>query len=147
MIVKAGKAGSANTRGTCYRVWMRHTLTGRWEPVSVDGFVIVCPSLLEAKNMILMLGIRYFPTTAWGLSIDTTDEQYVEWLMNHFLKLDPYVPRGKDTIIPGVDRKAKEVSFALWQRGWAPSKRDVLGQDVGATPKPKDSFQRAHWDL
>jgi hypothetical protein len=147
VILKPGKPGSANTRSTCYRLWTRHQLTSQWQPVSIDGYTVVCPSEKEAHDMLLRLGINLYPPRQWGLPIDISDEQYADWLQKSWIKLDPYTPKGKDTFIPGVDHKAKEISFAMWQRGWRAVSSDPFGNRLPSLRKPRDKFQKEHWDV
>lgn len=146
------KAGSANTRSTCFRILLKNmsrdaSRFGKWEPVSRDGYTVVCPSLKEAQEMVWFLGGILFPPTANGLPADIDDEAYLQWLLKHHFVIDPHRP-APNTISDGVDRPHMEMSFAFWSRGWKPSLEDFMKPtSSGMREMMSDAFQAKYRDL
>lgn len=115
-------------RDACWRVLMRDqrpgATHGRWQPISTNGFVVVCPSRLEACECVWIVGGRYFPRPD-HLVVDGSEDAetaYLRWLLDHHFRLEPYT-KGSDPM---------EVWFSDFLRGWYPSAEDIPGVGVGS---------------
>lgn len=141
-IHKTVKPGSAVRRkASCFRVLMRNMRPGprlnHWEAISTNGFTIVCPSKVEACELVWFVGARYFPRP----DANMTDEDYLDWLLRHYFRLEPHVPTPQAFL--GVDKKTMEVSFALALRGWVPSLDDIpLGPDSPGVEIVRDQLEQ-----
>lgn len=104
-------------RSACFRVLMRNMRTddrqrhGKWEPISTSGFLVVCPSKLEACELVWMVGGAHFPRP-----VEMTEEQYLDWLLHHHFVVEPYTAGSAPL----------EVMFSEFVRGWYPNAEDVL---------------------
>lgn len=126
----------------CYRILMRQQKPGpnhgRWEPVTTNGFVVVCPSKLEASECVWMIGGRYFPRPDWMLveNGEDSDFRYLAWLLRNHFRIEPYV-KGSDPM---------EVWFSDFIRGWYPDAADIPGVIRGSGAAPAiESALRYRW--
>jgi hypothetical protein len=116
------KAGRLRVRkANCFVVLMRNMnegeLHGHWQPISTEGFVVVCASQLEAAELTWLMGVRFFPRPNPHMG----DMRYLTWLWRHHLKLEPYQATGHG-----------EVMYGLFARGWRPDAEDYA--DFAASP-------------
>lgn len=135
-------------RGECSQVLMRSmrgdSSHGRWEPVSRDGFVVVCPSRLEACELILLVGGRFFtqpPALVRG--DDHDDDRFLDWLLEHHFRIDPL---HESDVGPfrgdGVSTKRAQVMFSTFLRGWRPGSEDMQETIMSGLIEP---LVRSRW--
>jgi hypothetical protein len=82
---------------------------GKWQPVSVLRFTVICASKKDALEVRLIIGSSQFPPAP-----AMTDEAYSEYL-DRFIKVRPYQASGKF-----------EVWAHNWLRGWIPDIHELL---------------------
>jgi hypothetical protein len=137
-------------RGGCFRVLMRNLHTsnahGRWEPISTTGFVVICPSKLEACELVLLIGGRYFGQPADQVyGDDKDDERYLNWLLAEHFRIDPM---HESDVGPfdgeGIARKRMQVMFSTFLKGWYPSAQDLNGGTTLAASIVEPAL-RARW--
>jgi len=118
------KPGTLNvSRQNCYLVGVRNMnpasgdRLGKWEPISVRGFKVVCPSKKEAVELMLMVGGILFPWPGAALN----DEQYEAWLLDNHFKIEHYVATGRF-----------EIMFAEFVKGWTPDLAEMESGNANA---------------
>lgn len=115
----SGRTRYLNVRRDEMRVILVRNMTdprserfGKWEPISRMGFVVICPSQLEALNLLLYVGGRMFPCPE-GLNLD--DDQYERWLQKgDRMRIERYIATGKG-----------EMLLSEFLRGWIPSEDEI----------------------
>lgn len=100
-------------RDDCRVVLLRNQLQGserfgKWEPISRGGWVVICPTRVEALSLLLYVGSRAFGVPS-NVAVD--DPRYAEWLQHHNrMRIERYRATGKG-----------EVLFAEFIDGWVPT--------------------------
>jgi hypothetical protein len=91
---------------------------GQWEPVSRFSYVVLAPTLHEAREMVRYVGPRLGFLSETGL----IDDEWERWVLGRFLRivyaseLSPSRPCGRH-----------EMLYAEFVRGWVPSE-DMLSR-------------------
>lgn len=120
-------------RGGCFRVAMRRMTPGprhgQWEYVTKDGFLVVCPSYLEASNLVFMIGGWAHPRPRHLMKDDDHDEErYLRWLLDHHFRIEPMNGSEVGSFdSDGVCRRTKQVLYWTFIRGWYPDAKDLTG--------------------
>lgn len=116
-------------RQYCHRILMRRQTPGpnhgRWEPISSNGFMVVCASKLEAYECIWFVAPPLFPRPESLLRSgdgEDADFAYMRWLLDHHFVIENHV-KGSDPM---------EMWFSDFIRGWYPDAEDVPGVTKGA---------------
>lgn len=123
------------SRQNCYLVLTRNcgnpAVVGdryaKWEPLSCDGWSIVCPSKKEATELMLMVGGAMYP---WQGEAVLNDERYEAWLLDNHFRIVPHVP--------DISRHGTLIR-ALWFSEWVnrvrPSSNDLVQGHRTALPE------------
>lgn len=127
-------------KSDCYRVLTRNLRSypahGRWEPISTSGFMVVCPSRLEACELVYQVGQVLYPRPERLIHGDDHDDiRYLDWLLEHFFRVEPHHAGGP-----------LEVMYSEFKRGWFPNAEEILagrtitaqvrdGRDPETTPR------------
>lgn len=101
---------------------------GRWEPISRDGFVVVCAGEGEPKELIWLIGGRTFPRPEYLIHDDDRDDfRYLDWLLRNHFRIENL---SRSEVGPfddeGVCAKRMQVRFPTFLRGWYPGAEHVL---------------------
>lgn len=80
--------------------------TGKWEHISVMGYVVLCPTPEEAHECVRYCGPRFGFNSPSGV----IDDEYERWLLRHFMRIESRPPTWR-----------REMLFAEFTRGWIPS--------------------------
>jgi len=108
-------------KSECFLVLMRNLTAGeqqgKWQPISTNGFRVVCPSRLEACECVWMVGGALYPRPRHLASAtEDADFAYLRWLLDHHFRIVPHTAGG-----------AMEVWFSDFIRGWYPAAEDIPG--------------------
>jgi len=129
------------SKGECRIVYMRRMSPGpnhgKWEPISTGGFSVVCPSKLEASELVFLVGGKHFPRPLELIHDDDKDEdRYLAWLLQHHFRIEncrgevgPFDERG-------VCHQRSQVMFWAFLRGWKPGARDYAAGAAGELVAP-----------
>lgn len=100
---------------------------GKWQPISRDGFEVVCPSKLEASNLVFLVGGRFFPRPAELIHDDDRDDiRYLDWLLAHWFRIENCRGEVGPFDENGVCHRRRQVEFWSWIRGWTAGVEDIL---------------------
>lgn len=123
LIVKAGRLNKS--RRNCFIVLVRRQTPGdahgQWQPISRCGYTVVCPSYLEACNLVWWAG----PMMDIGPRYVADDDAYLAYLLEHWFRISPHEAGPMDERGIGV-RGNLEMMFSMFMRGWEPGAEDVL---------------------
>lgn len=112
-------------KGECYVVLMRRMKPGehhgKWEPITTNGYVVVCHGKLEAAELTWFMGVRFFARPLVAGEDPMDDMQYLDWLWAHHLKVQRWESRG-DGVTPG---DAGELTYGQFIHGWHPDAADI----------------------
>lgn len=128
-------------RGECRYVSMRRMTPGpehgRWEPISTGGFKVVCPSKLEACELIFLVGGKHFPRPASLIrNDDHDDDRYLDWLLEHYFRIENCRGEVGPFDEEGVCHRHGQVMFWAFLRGWKPGARDYAPGAAGSLIAP-----------
>lgn len=86
---------------------------GKWEAVSRGGWVVVCPTRIEALSLLIFVGSRTYGVPR---NVTADDPRYAEWLQHpDRMRIERYRATGKG-----------EVLFLDFMNGWCPSTAERL---------------------
>lgn len=117
--------------GDYLRVYVRRMSPGpnhgKWEAITRDGFEVVCPSKLEACNLVWMMGGALFVRPQELIHGDDKDDfRYLDWLLQHYFKIENCRGEVGPFDEHGVCHKRRQVEFWSFIRGWVPGVEDIL---------------------
>lgn len=119
------------TKGECRRVYMRRMTPGpdhgSWQPISTGGFEVICPSQLEASELIFLIGAKHFPRPH-NLAVSTQGEEddmaYLDWLLRNHFRIENCRGEVGPFDENGVCHKRRQVMFWSFLKGWKPGMED-----------------------
>lgn len=105
------KTGRWNRQPSEYRVVLLRNQRlgedhGQWQPISVMGYIVLCPNLHEAREMVRYCG----PRAGFSSPSGVIDDAYEKWVLGRYLRIEHYGrPKGRN-----------EMLYAEFTRGWVP---------------------------